>query len=171
MRSGFRPFSTHKRYIGALARMGMLRPESVDNMWSGRRTEKRHIGALARSGWMPSAFRPVHGGRFSRSGRARSHIVGSWNALLLLVQCFTFTLLEKTFLYFTLSHHYYHHNRDTLITKSSTFFRVFFFHTSILCNAHRILTCPVRLPSGAVRRRFYTQTPHKKAFGLTHERT
>lgn len=38
--------------------------------------EKRHIGALARSGWLPS-FSPVRGSRFSRSGRARSQIVGS----------------------------------------------------------------------------------------------
>lgn len=76
MRSGFRPFSSHKRYIGALARMGMLRPDSAD-AWYSRRPEKRHIGALARSGWMPTAFRPVHGGRFSRSGRARSYTVGT----------------------------------------------------------------------------------------------
>ncbi|XP_055599559.1 uncharacterized protein LOC129748824 isoform X2 [Uranotaenia lowii] len=38
---------------------------------------KRHIASLARSGWLPS-FRPSRGssgGRFSRSGRARSQIV------------------------------------------------------------------------------------------------
>ena len=38
--------------------------------------QKRHIASLARSGWLPS-FRPIRGGRFSRSGRARSQIVGS----------------------------------------------------------------------------------------------
>lgn len=38
---------------------------------------KRHIASIARSGWSPS-FRPSRAaGRFSRSGRARSHIVGS----------------------------------------------------------------------------------------------
>lgn len=71
-RSGLRPNS--KRYIGALARIGMLR-----NDGGFRRQEKRHIGAAFRSGWLPttSAFRPVRGGRFSRSGRARSRIVGN----------------------------------------------------------------------------------------------
>ncbi|XP_062698398.1 uncharacterized protein LOC109398506 isoform X2 [Aedes albopictus] len=37
--------------------------------------QKRHLGSIIRSGWMPS-FRPSRtAGRFSRSGRARSHIV------------------------------------------------------------------------------------------------
>ncbi|XP_021706848.1 uncharacterized protein LOC5565029 isoform X2 [Aedes aegypti] len=37
--------------------------------------QKRHLGSIIRSGWMPS-FRPSRTtGRFSRSGRARSHIV------------------------------------------------------------------------------------------------
>lgn len=62
-----------KRNIGSLARLGMLRPDSG---YGGPHQQKRHIGALARSGWLP-AFRPVRGGRFSRSGRARSQIVGS----------------------------------------------------------------------------------------------
>lgn len=68
-----------KRNIGSIARMGLLRtdPNNGYMMRQYRQQEqKRHIGALARSGWLP-AFRPVRGGRFSRSGRARSQIVGS----------------------------------------------------------------------------------------------
>lgn len=42
-----------------------------------RSPHKRHIASIVRSGWMPS-FRPSrNAGRFSRSGRARSQIVGS----------------------------------------------------------------------------------------------
>lgn len=42
---------------------------------------KRHSASLVRQGWMPS-FRPSRGtSHFSRSGRARSQIVGSCNAL------------------------------------------------------------------------------------------
>jgi len=92
MRSGwnqYRPQSgqfnnMEKRHIGSLARLGMLRSDidrsynqkPVASMFRQEQTEKRHIGALARSGWLP-AFRPVRGGRFSRSGRARSRTVGS----------------------------------------------------------------------------------------------
>lgn len=73
----------NKRNIGSLARLGLLRSE-YSNYGSQKsrgdtyrqQEQKRHIGALARSGWLPS-FRPVRSGRFSRSGRARSRIVGS----------------------------------------------------------------------------------------------
>lgn len=70
--------SAEKRNIGSLARLGMLRSDMSGYGQQRRYSQqsKRHIGALARSGWLP-AFRPVRGGRFSRSGRARSQIVGS----------------------------------------------------------------------------------------------
>lgn len=75
---GYRPMSSpyHKRYIGSLARLGMLRSSDANDYW--RRPQKRHIGALARSGHFrsTSAFGPVHSS-FVRSGRARSQIVGS----------------------------------------------------------------------------------------------
>lgn len=75
--SGYRP--AEKRNIGSLARMGLLRNDysSYEQQKKyNQQQEKRHIGALARSGWLPS-FSPVRGSRFSRSGRARSQIVGS----------------------------------------------------------------------------------------------
>ena len=75
----YRPMTAEKRNIGSLARMGMLRSDFSNygqQKQYRQQQEKRHIGALARSGWLP-AFRPVRGGRFSRSGRARSQIVGS----------------------------------------------------------------------------------------------
>lgn len=82
MRGGwFRPME--KRHIGALARHGWLRSDdrfADQKVPLLRQEDKRHIGALARSGWLPSSFRPVRGGRFSRSGRARSRIVGIWFA-------------------------------------------------------------------------------------------
>jgi hypothetical protein len=66
--------------------MGMLRNNDYNTYgdmktmastsYRQKQQDKRHIGALARSGWLTS-FRPVRGGRFSRSGRARSRIVGS----------------------------------------------------------------------------------------------
>lgn len=60
--------------------MGLLRSDmssyGQQRQYNQQPLDKRHIGALARSGWLP-AFRPVRGGRFSRSGRARSQIVGS----------------------------------------------------------------------------------------------
>lgn len=40
-----------------------------------QQSDKRHLGALARAGWFP-AFRSARGGRFSRSGRAKSLTVG-----------------------------------------------------------------------------------------------
>lgn len=77
--SNYRPMSAEKRNIGSLARLGLLRSDLNDygqqRKYSHQQQDKRHIGALARSGWLP-AFRPVRGGRFSRSGRARSQIVG-----------------------------------------------------------------------------------------------
>lgn len=73
-----------KRHVGSLARLGMLHSSDLSPYRQHRSTyendedtvDKRHIGALARSGWLP-AFRPVRGGQFSRSGRARSRTVGS----------------------------------------------------------------------------------------------
>ncbi|XP_059608405.1 uncharacterized protein LOC132256176 isoform X2 [Phlebotomus argentipes] len=69
----FRP--KEKRHVGSLARFGLLRSDLESNLrqmpWR-RMPEKRHIGALARSGWFSSSFRPARGGRFSRSGRART---------------------------------------------------------------------------------------------------
>lgn len=75
--NAYRPPS-EKRNIGSLARQGLLRSD-VSNYLNQRQyrqqSEKRHLGALARSGWLP-AFRSIRGGRFSRSGRARSRTVG-----------------------------------------------------------------------------------------------
>lgn len=71
-----------KRHIGSIARVGLLNNNNMNSLnnyndYEQRQDmDKRHIGALARSGWLPS-FRPVRGGRFSRSGRARSRTVGS----------------------------------------------------------------------------------------------
>lgn len=79
-RSGLRSYRANKRYVGALARLGMLRSSSFGDSAFRQRPEKRHVGAAFRSGWLPyhqASFRPVRGGRFSRSGRARSQIVGS----------------------------------------------------------------------------------------------
>lgn len=80
-RSGLRSYrANNKRYVGALARLGMLRGSSFGDSGFRQRPEKRHVGAAFRSGWLPyhqASFRPVRGGRFSRSGRARSQIVGS----------------------------------------------------------------------------------------------
>ncbi|XP_055707158.1 uncharacterized protein LOC129804106 isoform X3 [Phlebotomus papatasi] len=73
----FRP--KDKRHIGSLARFGLLRSDlesGVRQMPLRGPQEKRHIGALARSGWFSSSFRPARGGRFSRSGRARSQTDG-----------------------------------------------------------------------------------------------
>lgn len=67
-----------KRNIGSLARQGLLRNDVSNflNLKHYRQQEdKRHLGALARSGMMPG-FRSARGGRFSRSGRARSRTVG-----------------------------------------------------------------------------------------------
>ncbi|XP_031620837.1 neuropeptide-like 1 isoform X2 [Contarinia nasturtii] len=69
---------SQKRNIGSLARQGLLRSD-VNNYLNQKQYrqqsenlyEKRHLGALARSGWLP-AFRSIRGGRFSRSGRART---------------------------------------------------------------------------------------------------
>lgn len=68
--------SLDKRHIGSLARMGFHSgspPSSLRGFLP--RQEKRHLGAIVRSGWTPS-FRAFRGGRFSRSGRAKSQIVG-----------------------------------------------------------------------------------------------
>lgn len=72
-------YRPQKRNIGSLARQGLLRSD-VSNYLNQKQyrqqSEKRHLGALARSGWLP-AFRSIRGGgRFSRSGRARSRTVG-----------------------------------------------------------------------------------------------
>lgn len=75
--SAFRPLA-EKRNIGSLARQGLLRNDvsSLLNLKSYRQQgAKRYLGALARSGLMPG-FRPIRGGRVSRSGRARSRTVG-----------------------------------------------------------------------------------------------
>ncbi|GAB0087816.1 hypothetical protein DMENIID0001_021690 [Sergentomyia squamirostris] len=67
----FRP--KEKRHIGSLARFGLLRSDWDSGMRQMRRAhQKRHIGALARSGWFSASLRPARGGRFSRSGRART---------------------------------------------------------------------------------------------------
>lgn len=70
--------TAEKRNIGSLARQGLLRSDA-NNLFNARQyqqqSDKRHLGALVRSGWVP-AFRSARGGRFSRSGRARSRTVG-----------------------------------------------------------------------------------------------
>lgn len=69
-----------KRHLSSLARFGLLRSDlesGASQLPLRRPQEKRHIGALARSGWLSASFRPARGGRFSRSGRARSQTVGS----------------------------------------------------------------------------------------------
>lgn len=73
----YRPPS-EKRNIGSLARQGYLRSDVgsyLNQKQYRQQEEKRHLGALVRSGWLP-AFRSIRGGRFSRSGRARSRTVG-----------------------------------------------------------------------------------------------
>lgn len=69
---------SEKRNIGSLARQGLLRSDVssyLNPKQYRQQADKRYLGALARSGWMP-AFRSIRGGRFSRSGRARSRTVG-----------------------------------------------------------------------------------------------
>ena len=72
--------------INFLVNTGLVRSEDTTN-YEDDRTDtdlplrskpfvKRHIASIVRSGWTPS-FRPSRGNRFSRAGRARSHIVGS----------------------------------------------------------------------------------------------
>lgn len=69
---------SEKRNIGSLARQGLLRSD-VSNYLNlkqyRQQNDKRHLGALVRSGWLP-ALRSIRGGRFSRSGKARSRTVG-----------------------------------------------------------------------------------------------
>lgn len=76
--SSYQSPSAEKRNIGSLARQGLLRSDVssyLNQKQYHQQEEKRHLGALARSGWLP-AFRSIRGGRFSRSGRARSRTVG-----------------------------------------------------------------------------------------------
>lgn len=69
---------SEKRNIGSLARQGLLRSDItgyLNQKQYRQQADKRYLGALARSGLMP-AFHSIRGGRFSRSGRARSRTVG-----------------------------------------------------------------------------------------------